>query len=132
MRTPTLEGRDGDLVYVIDVVRLEGRLCTRVSARAPRGRSVRLRLWRRDATGTDVTDAYEVRARDASAAREAVEDAAGALLRLTVREDLWLASDGTRVVCAWTGIEPDARVLDAACEAVVRVARTHAPEAPYR
>lgn len=124
-RAPRLEGAEGEVPVAIDVVRLDGRVWTRVVAKAPRGRCLVLRL---------VPAEGDVRllAHDLPAARVVADAARPSLRVLGLRAGLWLASDGGKVVCAWPGIEQEGRILDAAIEAVAAVARSHLPEAPYR
>ena len=118
-----IEGHEGAVGFVIDLARFDGRVCTRVAARASRGRCLRVRL---------VARPFGVRAEDEDAAGAALERTSDAVGALRTRDGLWLASDGALVVCAWPGVEADAEVLDAARRVVAEVADTRPPDAPYR
>lgn len=63
---------------------------------------------------------------------DVLNDVADALRSLAHRDDVWLRSDGTAVSLSWRGVESHPAVLDAASDALVRVARFHRPETPYR
>ena len=118
-----VDGLEGSVPFVVDLVRLEGHVCTRVAAGAARGRCLRVRL---------VARPWRVRAEDDATAGAALERASEATRTLRTREGLWLASDGARVVCVWPGVERDGDLLDAARRVVTTLADTRPPEAPYR
>lgn len=135
-----VEGLHGAVPFVVDHVRLDGRVCTRVTAHAPRGRAVRLRLVPRGRAAGRLSPArpldqlWALRARpdEAPLARSTLARTDDDLRLLRSREAVWIASDGQRVVCAWAGTEEDVHVLDAACRTVTSLAGTHVPDAPYR
>lgn len=122
---PRVEGGEGGIPFAIDLVRLEGRVNTRVTARAPRGRCPRLRLVPGRATP-------RLRSEHPDLLREPLARREDALRTLRARDGVWIASDGARVVCAWPGLEDDPRLLDAARLLVTTLADTHVPDVPYR
>ena len=123
---PRIDGVEAGVPFAIDLVRLDGRACTRVVARAPRGRCMKLRL------APSAAGPARLRAEDPAALREPLGQSEGALRILEARDGVWVASDGVRVVCAWPGVDANERLLDAARALVVTLADTRIPEAPYR
>jgi hypothetical protein len=123
---PRIDGVEAGIAFAIDLVRLDGRACTRVVACAPRGRCMKLRL------APSAAGPARLRAEDPAALREPLGQREGALRILGARDGVWVASDGARVVCAWPGVDGDASLLDAARALVVTLAETRVAEAPYR
>ncbi len=54
------------------------------------------------------------------------------LVCLDARSDVWLGSDGATVTLAWSGVERNPLLLDAARDLVVSLASWHRPDSPYR
>lgn len=123
--SPMVRGERDDVAFVIDLYRQRGVVRTRVSARAPHGQLPTL----------SVASARGAWAFDGATPDDeaAVLDHAGVALRMLARRDaVRLASDGSLLALSWEGIETSPLVLDAARDAVTRLASLRRPHAPYR
>jgi hypothetical protein len=143
--SPRVEGTRDDVAFVLDFYRLGGNLRTRVCV-LTKGRAPKIIVAQRSAfSRTFDSDRGAVTMGDESFDRayrvtcNAVEDAEvlgpetrKSLLRLDRRSDVWLESNGSKVVLSWAGIEMDPLCFDAARDAVCNIASAHRPDSPYR
>jgi hypothetical protein len=128
--------------FRVDLYRLGGEVRTRICSVAARGRAPILSVahrgafsWRKRVsitTGDAAFDqAYVVTTGTAEDA-ERLHAVARELLVFTSRDGVWLHSDGRKVTMSWRGMESDPLVLDAARDAVVKVASWRDTDSPYR
>jgi hypothetical protein len=146
--SPRVEGTTNDVAFTIDLVKIKGHLKTRVRAPVTKGTSARLAIVQRGAIGrvlrTKSDDelsvvgieafdrAYRVHGMAPDEARAWLETTIDDLAILDERNDVWLGSDGATVTLAWSGVEMNPLLLDAARDVVVSLASWHRPEFPYR
>jgi hypothetical protein len=146
-QSPRVEGVERDVAFTVDLVRIAGRLRTRVRAPVRKGPGPRvavvqrsaigraLRAWSADDTiaGIEAFDnAYLLHGMAADEARTWLEQSLAPLVCLDERGDVWLGSDGATVTLTWGGIERNPLLIDAARDLVVGLASWHRPEFPYR
>jgi hypothetical protein len=145
--SPRVEGTKDDVAFSIDLVKVRGNLKTRVRAPVSKGPGAKLAIVQRGVLGRalrtradDEVDvgieafdrAYRVHGMSAEEARTWLETSMANLVILDERHDVWLGSDGATVTLLWSGVEMHPLLLDAAKDVVVRLARWHRPEFPYR
>jgi hypothetical protein len=145
--SPRVEGTKDDVPFTIDLVKMRGNLKTRVRAPVSKGPGAKLAIVQRGglartlrARGDDEIDvgieafdrAYRVHGMAPDEARTWLETSMANLVILDERHDVWLGSDGATVTLAWSGVEMNPLLLDAARDVVVSLARWHRPEFPYR
>jgi hypothetical protein len=145
--SPRVEGTKDDVAFTIDLVKIRGTLKTRVRAPVSKGPGAKLAIVQRGTlgralrtrdeadveVGIEVFDrAYRVHGMAAEEARAWLEASVEDLVILDERNDVWLGSDGATVTLAWSGVERNPLLLDAARDVVLSLARWHRPEFPYR
>lgn len=146
-QSPRVEGTRGDVAFTIDVVKISGRIETRVRARVSRTPSAKVAIVQRGALARALASraegevevglaafdrAYALHGVDARDARAWLDASINHLVVLEARSGVWLASDGATVTLTWSGVETSPLVLDAARELAVSLAHWHRPELPYR
>src|SRR5688572_19835472 len=144
--SPRVEGTRDDVAFVLDYYRLGGNLRTRVVCNLTKGRAPKLVVAQRSAfsrtfgsdagavpTGDEPFDrAYRVTCSAPEDAEVLGPETRRCILRLDRRSDVWLESNGAKVVLSWAGIETDPLCFDAARDAVCNIAAAHRPDSPYR
>jgi hypothetical protein len=145
--SPRVEGTKDDVAFTVDLVKIRGNLKTRVRAPVSKGPGAKLAIVQRGAFGRalgtrDEGDvvvgiqafdrAFRVHGMAPEEARAWLEASMENLVILDERNDVWLGSDGATVTVAWSGVEMNPLLLDAARDVVVSLARWHRPEFPYR
>jgi len=145
--SPRVEGTKDDVAFTIDVVKIRGNLKTRLRAPVSKGPGAKLAIVQRGTFGRalrtrDEADvevgieafdrAYRVHGMAPEEARAWLEASMENLVILDERNDVWLGSDGATVTLAWSGVEMNPLLLDAARDVVVSLSRWHRPEFPYR
>lgn len=145
--SPRVEGTKDDVAFTVDLVKIRGNLKTRVRAPVSKGPGAKLAIVQRGALGRalgtlaegDVVvgieafdRAFRVHGMAPEEARAWLEASMENLVILDERSDVWLGSDGATVTLAWSGVEMNPLLLDAARDVVVSLARWHRPEFPYR
>ncbi len=138
--SPRVRGRFDDTDCVVDLYRLGGGIRTRISALAARQPGARLFVVQRrsdaavaitavDPPSTPRTPWSPGRVTSPrSFARPPPRSSGSTGATAGVR----LRSEDGRVALSWRGIETDPLFVDAAAEIVAGIARTDAPDAPYR
>ena len=146
--SPVLAGNEAEVAeHLIDLVKIGGNLKTRVRAPVSKGQGAKLAIVQRGGiaralrarsddeieVGIDAFDrAYRVHGMAPDEARTWLETSMGNLVILDERHDDWLGSDGATVTLAWSGVERNPLLLDAARDVVVSLARWYHPEFPSR
>jgi hypothetical protein len=145
--SPRVEGTKDDVAFTVDLVKIRGNLKTRVRAPVSKGPGAKLAIVQRGAigralgtrdegdvlVGVEAFDrAFRVHGMAPEEARAWLEATMENLVILDERSDVWLGSDGATVTLAWSGVEMNPLLLDAARDVVVSLARWHRPEFPYR
>jgi len=145
--SPRVEGTKDDVAFTIDLVKIRGNLKTRLRAPVSKGPGAKLAIVQRGAfgralrtrdeaeveVGIEAFDrAFRVHGMAPDEARAWLEASMENLVILDERSDVWLGSDGATVTLAWSGVEMNPLLLDAARDVVVSLSRWHRPEFPYR
>ena len=145
--SPRVEGTKDEVAFTIDLVKIRGNLKTRVRAPVSKGPGAKLAIVQRGAfgralrtrdeaeveVGIEAFDrAFRVHGMAADEARAWLEASMENLVILDERSDVWLGSDGATVTLAWSGVEMNPLLLDAARDVVVSLSRWHRPEFPSR
>jgi hypothetical protein len=145
--SPRVEGSVGEVAFTIDLVKVSGRLKTRVRAAVTKGPGAKVAIIQRGGLGramgtraegesptgiASFDHAYRVHGMEADEARAWLETSMKDLVCLDERSDVWLGSDGATVTLTWSNVEMNPVLLDAARDVVVSLALWHRPEFPYR